>query len=154
VNALARRRRRYVSARENKRIARRVFDDIWSKGRLELTDELLAPDFVGRPGGLGEPFEGPEGAREFVTLLREGFPDISFDVESMIGEDELVAARWVATGTHDGEFMGVEASSRPVKFGGMTMLRFEDGMVRDGWTDFDALTMLRQIGAVGEPLRS
>jgi hypothetical protein len=41
-----------------------------------------------------------------------------------------------------------------VKFGGMTMLRFEDGMVRDGWTDFDALTMLRQIGAVGEPLRS
>lgn len=143
-----------MSVRENKKITRRIFDEVWSKGRLELTDELLAPDFVGRPGGFGEPFRGPDGAKEFVTRLRDGFPDITFDVESIIGEDEYVAARWVATGTHDGEFMGVEASGRPVKFGGMTVLRFDDGLIREGWTQLDALTMLRQVGVLGEPVHA
>jgi steroid delta-isomerase-like uncharacterized protein len=139
-----------LSVQLNKDIARRVFDEIWSRGRLELTDDVLASDFVGRPGGLGEPFEGPKGAKEFLARLREGFPDMTFAVENLIAEGDFVAARWVATGTHDGEFMGAEPSGRPVKFGGMTMLSFEDGLIRAGWTELDAVTMLRQIGVIGD----
>ena len=143
-----------MSVQENKALARRVFDEIWSQGKLDLADEFLAPDFVGRPGGLGEPFKGPAGAKQFIGRLREGFPDITFTIEEMIAEGDLVATRWQATGTNDGEFMGFDPSERQVNIGGMTFLRFTDGLVAEGWTQLDALGLLRQIGAVPEPARA
>jgi steroid delta-isomerase-like uncharacterized protein len=143
-----------MSVDQNKALARRVFDEIWSGGNLDLADELLRPEFVGRPGGLGEPFRGPEGAKRFIGGLREAFPDITFDVEAMIGEADLVAIRWTGTGTHDGEFMGLDPSGRAVTMTGMTFLRFENGRIAEGWTNPDALGMLRQIGAVSELARA
>ena len=143
-----------MSVQKNKALARRVFDEIWSRGELELADELLSADFVGRPGGLGEPFRGPAGAKAFIGRLREGFPDITFAVEEMIAEGDLVATRWLATGTHDGEFMGIEPSNRRVEFSGMTILRCENGLIREGWTQTDAVTLLRQVGAMPELVRA
>jgi steroid delta-isomerase-like uncharacterized protein len=143
-----------MSVPENKALARRVFDEIWSQGKLELADELLSPEFVGRPGGLGEPFKGPAGAKEFIGRLREGFPDITFTVEDMVGEGNLVATRWAATGTHDGEFMGFEPTERQTTIGGMTFLRFDDGRIVEGWTQLDALSLMRTIRAVPESVRA
>lgn len=71
-----------MSTNENKARARRVFDEIWSQGKLDLSNEFVSPDFVGRPGGLGGPFQGPEGAKRFIGGLREGFPDINFEDRS------------------------------------------------------------------------
>jgi predicted ester cyclase len=143
-----------MSVQENKALARRVFDEVWSQGNLDLADEILTPDFVGRPGGLGEPFKGPAGAKEFIGRLREGFPDITFTIEDTIAEGDLVATRWTATGTHDGEFMGFEPTGRLATIGGMTIQRFEDGRIVEGWTQPDALGLLRVIGAVPEPART
>jgi steroid delta-isomerase-like uncharacterized protein len=142
-----------MSVQENKALARRVFDEVWSQGKLDLADEILTPDFVGRPGGMGEPFKGPAGAKEFIGRLREAFPDITFTVEDMIAEGDLVATRWTATGTNDGEFMGIEPTGRQATIGGMTIQRFEDGRIVEGWTQQDALGLLRQLGAVPEPAR-
>jgi steroid delta-isomerase-like uncharacterized protein len=141
-----------MSLSENKALARRVLDEVWSRGRLELADDLLAPDFVGRPGGLGEPFTGPEAAKEFIGRLREGFPDITFSLDDMVAEGDLVATRWTATGTHEGEFMGVEPTERRTTIEGMTFFRFDDGTIVEGWTQPDALGLMRGIGAVPKQL--
>ena len=138
---------------ENKKIARRVFDEVWSQGKLDLADEILTPDFVGRPGGMGEPFKGPAGAKEFIGRLREAFPDITFVVEEMVAEGDLVATRWTGTGTHHGEFMGFEPTGRQATVAGMTMQRFKDGRIVEGWTQQDALGLLRQLGALPEVAR-
>lgn len=143
-----------MSVEQNKALARRVFDEIWSQGELELADEFLTPDFVGRPGGLGEPFRGPEGAKAFIGRLREGFPDITFVVEDMVGEGDLVATRWAATGTHGGQFMGFEPTERSASIDGMTFLRFEDGRIAEGWTQLDALALMKTIGAVRESVQA
>jgi predicted ester cyclase len=143
-----------MSVQDNKALAYRVFDEIWSQGKLDLTDQILSPDFVGRPGGMGEPFRGPEGARQFIGLLREGFPDIRFVADDMVAEGDLVATRWTSVGTHEGEFMGLEPTGRQTTFGGMTFLRFENGAIIEGWTQIDALSLLRAIGAVREPVRA
>jgi steroid delta-isomerase-like uncharacterized protein len=140
-----------MSVQENKALARRVFDEIWSAGKLDLVDDLLAPEFVGRPIGLAEPFTGPEGAKEFIGRLREAFPDIRFPIDDLIAEDDKVVVRWTATGTNDGEFMGIEPTGREVTIAGMTILRIRDGRIIEGWTNMDALGLLRQIGAVPEP---
>ena len=143
-----------MSVKENKALTRRVFDEIWSQGKLELADELLSPEFVGRPGSLGEPFQGPAGAKEFLGSLREGFPDITFSVKDMVGESDLVATRWTSTGTHDGEFMGFDPTEQQVTMSGITFLRFRDGMIVEGWTQLDEVALLKAIGAVRESVRA
>jgi steroid delta-isomerase-like uncharacterized protein len=136
-----------MSVQQNTKIARRVFDEVWSRGRLELADELLAPDFVGHPIGLREPFRGPEGAKEFIGRLREGFPDASWEIEELVADGDRVAVRWVMTGTHDGEFMGIDPTEAQVRIDGMTFLRFEDGKIVEGKTLQDAMSLMRTLGA-------
>jgi steroid delta-isomerase-like uncharacterized protein len=136
-----------MSVQQNTKIARRVFDEVWSRGRLELVDELLAPDFVGHPIGLREPFRGPEGAKEFIGRLREGFPDAAYEIEEILAEGDRVAVRWVMTGTHDGEFMGIDPTEAQVRIDGMTFLRFEDGKIVEGKTLQDAMSLMRTLGA-------
>lgn len=136
-----------MSVQENTKAARRVFDEIWSRGKLDLADELLAPEFVGHPIGLSEPFRGPEGAKEFIGRLREGFPDAAYEIEALVADGDHVAVRWVMTGTHDGEFMGIDPTEAQVRIDGMTFLRFEDGKIVEGKTLQDAISLMRALGA-------
>jgi steroid delta-isomerase-like uncharacterized protein len=139
-----------MSLRENKELARRLFDEVWSGGRLELATELLVPDFVGRPGGLGAAFHGHSGAQEFIGGLRRAFPDLTFEVEDLIGERDLVAARWTARGTNHGAFMGMPPTGRRIALDGMTIQRIQEGRIVEGWIQPDAMSLVRQI-AVSEP---
>jgi predicted ester cyclase len=107
-----------------------------------------------RPGEQGARAPRVRRGLEFIGRLREAFPDITFTVEDMIAEGDLVATRWTATGTNDGEFMGMEPTGRQATIGGMTIQRFKDGRIVEGWTQQDALGLLRQIGAVPEPART
>lgn len=143
-----------MSVQENMAVARRAFDEVWSQGKVELVDELLAPDWVGRPGGLGEPLEGPEAAKEWITRLRDGFPDITFTIEEMVADGDFVATRWIARGTHEGTFKGMEPTGRSATIGGMTFQRFEDGRIAEGWSEMDALGLFMQLGAMPEAARA
>jgi steroid delta-isomerase-like uncharacterized protein len=143
-----------MSVQANKALTHRVFDEVWSQGRLEVADKILSPDFIGRPGGLGEPLVGPMAAKEFIGRLREGFPDLTFRVDEMIAEGDTVAARWTATGTNDGEFMGYDPTEQRTTIGGVTFFRFEDGVIAEGWTQLDTLGLMKAVGAMREPARA
>lgn len=130
---------------ELKALAQRGFDEIWSKGNLDVADELLAPDFVGRPGG--EELQGREAAKAFITGMRAAFPDLTLTVEDQLAEGDTVVTRWTARGTHRGELMGIQPTGSQVDVAGITIQRFRDGMIVEGWTSFDRLGMLQQIGA-------
>lgn len=141
-----------MSAEENKALARRGFEEVWSRGNLDLADELLAADFVGRPGG--ETIRGREAAKEYVARMRAAFPDITFTIEDQIAEGDMVATRWTATGTHEGDLMGVPPTGKQVTVTGITIQRFADGKVAEGWTSLDTLGMLQQVGAVPAPAQA
>ena len=54
---------------ENKRIARRVLEELFEKGNLEATYELIHPDFLNHDASPDNP-QGPEGLKETVSWLR------------------------------------------------------------------------------------
>ena len=58
---------------KNKRIARRVFEDVQSQGNQAIIKELVTEDYVGHTP-LGD-IHGPEGAKQFNYMPRAGFPD-------------------------------------------------------------------------------
>jgi steroid delta-isomerase-like uncharacterized protein len=133
---------------ENVALVHRWFDEVWSQGREGAIEELLAEDAVVH--GLGEPgidVRGPAAFKPFFARLRATFPDLQIRVEQTVAEGDWVASRWTARMTHQGEQLGVPASRQPVVVTGMSMGRFRDGQLVEGYNNWDQLSLMQQIGA-------
>jgi predicted ester cyclase len=63
-------------------------------------------------------------------------------------DGDLEAARVVLTGTHQGELMGTAPTGNTVEFGGIDIVRVQDGQVVEHWGATDMLKLMQQIGAV------
>ena len=100
----------------NKQGTRRVFVEGMGQGRLEVVDELIAPDAVDR-----HPFEPDEPdmrthLKGAITMLRGAMPDLAVSVEDLIAEGDKVAARVILTGTHTGgPLFGRPATGRSLR---------------------------------------
>jgi steroid delta-isomerase-like uncharacterized protein len=140
-----------MSTEENKTIVRRVNDEVWSKGQLDVIDELIADDFVATVVGAPEQIRGPQGFREFVVMYRTAFPDLRITVDEQFAEGETVVTRWTATGTNEGELMGMPATGKQATTAGININRVSGGKLVEGWGLFDQLGLLQQIGAVPVP---
>lgn len=133
---------------ENRRVVRRLVDDVFNGRQLDVLDDLFTPDHVHHDPASPEVGPGPRGQRELNAALQAGFPDLTFTVEDEMAEDERVAVRWSVTATHTGDLMGIAPTNRHVSIQGMTVHRFVDGRIAETWEVWDALGMLRQIGAI------
>jgi len=142
-----------MSTEENKAIVRRVNDEVWSEGHLDVIDELIADDFVATIVGAPEEIRGPQGFREFVVMYRTAFPDLRLTVDEQFAEGETVVTRWTATGTNEGELMGMPATGKQATTAGININRVSGGKLVEGWGLFDQLGLLQQIGAVPVPTR-
>ena len=96
-----------MSPQENKRIVRRIYDELWNKRRLEVAEEVIAHGGVNYDTGLvPQPF-GPEEMNATVRMVTAGFPDNRHEVEEVIAEGDKVVLRCTLTGTHLRVFMGI-----------------------------------------------
>ena len=83
-----------------------------------------------------------------LATIKEAFPDLRMAEADSLREGEKVAFRWILSGTHKGEFMGVAPTGRRVEAMGMDIVRLADGEIAEHWGEFDAVGLLRQIGVV------
>lgn len=136
-------------SKQNKTIARKVFEDIQSQRNVALIDEIVAGDYVGHtpPSDI----HGPEGAKQFEAMLHEAFPDMQVTVEDQIAEGDKVVTRWTCRGTHRGEFQGMPPTGKRMTMSGMTIFRIANGKLVEGWNNPDLLGVLQQLGAVPSP---
>ena len=135
----------------NKEFARRWNEEIWDQQNLGVIDDLVADDFVGRDPSRPEPVRGPEGVREVVEILFSAFPDTQVDLEGVVAEGDRIAMRITASGTHEGEFMGIEPTGEEMEVSVMTFQRIEDGKAVEEWQTVDTLGMLQQLGVIELP---
>ncbi len=135
---------------ENKAIMRRLIEEGFNKGDLELFDELVAPDFVNRSAPPGVPATR-EGWKQLSSMLRAGFPDVQFHIEDEIAEGDLVTTRFTGHGTHQGELMGIPATGKEATFSGINIARIAGGKVVERWEEFDMLSVMVQLGVVPPP---
>jgi predicted ester cyclase len=61
-----------------------------------------------------------------------------------------VVTRWTGSGTHQGELMGVAPTGNQVTITGIRINRISGGKIEESWTNYDALGMMQQIGAIPE----
>ena len=134
----------------NKAILRRVWDDAWNEGRLDVIDEIFHPDVVDHGQAPGLTKQGPEGAKEAVMQFRTPVPDLHITVEDMLAEGDKVLTRWTARGTQTGQLGPIPPTGKRAELHGMTVNRLVDGRIIEAWDNFDWLGLMRQLG-VGLP---
>jgi len=121
----------------------------WQRGDAAATLRLYASDFVDRGHPSGRSGTGGENVAG-IRALYAAFPDFDTAIEELIVDTErgAVAIRWTATGTHRGPFFGVAATGRRIAFAGIEMLRIRDGLIVERAGEWDAHSLLRQLGAL------
>jgi steroid delta-isomerase-like uncharacterized protein len=135
-------------AQENSALIRRWFEEVWNNGRMEAIDEMASPDVIGHGQAQHHTDIGLEEFKSLVMGLRTAFPDMKVVIDHTIEEGDKVVARWTATMTHKGEFLGFAASDKQVTITGTTIERISNGKIVEGWDNWDQLGLLVQIGAV------
>ena len=134
----------------NRLIGRRVLLELWSAGKLDVADELYATDYVDHVGRGPEASRvvGPKGIKQAVMLFRGAFPDLGYTVEEEMVERDLVWTRFSARGTFTGPLLGAKPTGAAVAYTGMDLNRIARGKIVESWVNYDALTLLQQVGLV------
>jgi steroid delta-isomerase-like uncharacterized protein len=135
---------------ENKAIVARFFEEAWNQGNLAALAELGSPDCVVHDHFMPEDIHGYAGFERYITMFRTAFPDVHFTLQAQIGEDDLVATRWSATGTFIGPLMGFAPTGTAGEVSGITIMRFAAGKVVETWVERDDLGMLKAMGVAPE----
>lgn len=136
---------------ENKAISRRCLEDLFNPGNLEVADEIIAPDHTNHDPTVPDFPPGPEGLKRVADLYCGAFPDARFTVEDQIDGEDKVVTRWSIHGTHRGGFLGFYPTGSRVKITGITIDRISGGQIVESWSNYDALGIMEQIGAVHPP---
>jgi steroid delta-isomerase-like uncharacterized protein len=134
----------------NKTVARRLAEEIFSRGDMHVFDELIADTYVNHnmpvPGIPGT----KEGFSELVRATRRAFPDVHVHVEDVVSERDLVVFHDTTEATSKEDFFGVPPNGKRLEWTEIHFLRIADGQIVEHWVNFDQLGILRQLGAIPE----
>jgi steroid delta-isomerase-like uncharacterized protein len=134
----------------NKNAVRRLFEEVWNKGNLPVADEVFAPNYTHHDASTPDVGRGPESEKKRATLYRTAFPDLRLTIEDIIAEGETVMARWSCRGTHKGDLSGIAPTGKQITISGISIARFANGKMVEGWINWDALGLMQQLGVVPE----
>jgi predicted ester cyclase len=118
----------------NKATVRRLVEEVLNGGRLELIDELYAPELA-------------PAARRWIAPFRASFPDVHMEVVELIAEGDKVVGRFTCSATHLGEWLGHPPTGRRFeRVDEVSIFRLRDGRITQVWTLEDTLGRLQQLG--------
>lgn len=140
-----------MSTEQNKAIARRIPVEVFEQGRLEVVDQIVAPDVKEHgepPPGMPA---GREGLKAVVSEMRKGFPDLKFSVDLQVAEGDFVAGYSTVSGTHKGEAFGMPATGKHAEWAETHIVKIVNGKITEHWGVIDQLGMLRQLGLAPTP---
>lgn len=116
-------------------------------GDIEATGEYFEVDMVEE---MPFPGQGPglDGLKDTLIRIRSAFPDSSWTVEEQIAEGDKVLTRFVWSGTHEGDFLGIPATHRPINVWGMVIDRFAGEKIISTRILMDTFGMMMQLGVI------
>jgi steroid delta-isomerase-like uncharacterized protein len=125
--------------------------ELINAGDIDGFGDHVADEFIEHEETPGfEPSK--EGVKQMFHMYRAAFPDLRMEAEDVLVDGDKVVVRARATGTHQGEFMGMPATGKSVDIQLIDIIRFgDDGLAHEHWGILDALGMMQQLGAIPAP---
>lgn len=138
---------------ENKDRARAYLGAIeaHTDGHIDRVEEYVSEDVINH-NVLSDSDVSSGDARGLAAFRRHAesipraFPDVRFDIQDEIAEEDRVMVRLVLSGTHEGPFMGIEPTGTAITMSGIVVYRFQDGRIVERWSEGNTLGLLQQLG--------
>ncbi len=132
---------------KNKSIVRDFYEKCVNTGNVEGIEAFVSEDYTEVYNGKKH-VAGIEGAKAHILGVRQTYPDLHITIEQQIAEGEWVATCITASGTHQGSWMGIKPTGKPVVFTGVNIDRVVDGRIVEHGGAANMLEPLLEIGAV------
>lgn len=136
-----------MSIESNKALVRRYYEEVVNTGEVNRLADFLSPDYAEVHDNVRHPI-GLDGAEEHVRGVRRTYPDLHLTVEQQIAEGEWVATRVTMHGTHQGEWLGIRPTGKPVEVTAVNLDRVVNGRIVEHGGAANLLGPLLAIGAV------
>lgn len=138
--------KRGISTERNRQIVRRLYRDVMARGDMKAADEIFAPDYVDHMPIMETPDR--EGLLKSVQAARRAFPDVRPRIIAEVSEGEWVAIAVEAhAGTHQGTYMGVPPSGKPVSWTETHFWRLRNGKIVEHHGNVSMFEIHRMIGS-------
>jgi predicted ester cyclase len=134
-------------------VARRLIEDGFNQGNLEVAGELSAGDLVEHQDFGPNHAPGADGVKAVITSLRRAFSDFHLEIEDLTVDGDKVWLRMTGSGTNDGSFMGHPPTGRRMRADVFDVLRVENGKIVEHWGVPDRLGVLFRLGLARPPAR-
>ena len=133
-----------AQAEQNKAVVRRVFDDLFSRGRYEAIGQIYTPDCSVHHGG--NLFRLDEAVTEGKGW-RSAAPDLRMTADQMSAQGDIVTVFWTAQGTNTGQGNGLlKPTGKRVLIRGQSRFRVVNGKIAEVWNEYDRDSIFRQLG--------
>jgi predicted ester cyclase len=140
----------------NKTLARLSHDRVWSErnneAALKVAREIYANDFIVH-NWAGDTTGGLQAFTKDLTENRAFFPDWKETVQSVVAEGDLVAVRFLSTGTQGQDLPAVPHilpftpnRHRPLRMPEIEIFRVADGKLAEQWDVLDNWDANAQLG--------
>jgi predicted ester cyclase len=144
-----------MSKKENIESSRAFFDNFNARN-MQAIDALHAPGYTTAYfPGMAEPLN-----EEQNRMMLQGWwvacPDIRFEIQLEVADEEHVVTHWVGSGTHTGPLHTasgavIEPTGKRLQMAGSTTMEIQDGKHKKAWTFFDQASLLAQLGLLPGP---
>jgi predicted ester cyclase len=132
-------------------IARRLIEEGFNQGNLDVCDDLTADDLVEHQNFGPGHAPGAEGVKAVISSLRRGFSDFHLEIEDLAVDGDKVWLRMAGSGINDGPFMGNAPTGRKMCTDVFDVIRVRDGKIVEHWGVPDRLGTLFQLGLAQPP---
>jgi predicted ester cyclase len=117
-----------------KEIVTRLIDEVMNGGRLEVIEEIYAPEMAAA-------------ARKWIEPFRVAFPDVRMETIELVAEGERVVGRFRCSGTNLGEWRGKPPTGKRMHdIDEVYFFTVRDGRIAKAWGLEDTSKRLRQLG--------
>lgn len=136
-----------VDGEASRAVVERWIEHVLNSHDVAAIEALVTPQVLIHPTAM--PCEathhGVAGATAWLEEQWTAFGDLAISEQRTIACGDIVALRWTARGTSQGDFMSLPPTGEVVEFTGVSMYRLEDGSIAEIWDTRNTLGILHQL---------
>lgn len=117
----------------------------WDRGQFEALRAISSTDYTRHSKSGGSSMNLDQYQAE-ISAIRQGFPDLSTVIDSIIVDGERAAIFWTTKGTHTETFLGVPATGKPLVTQGSNHVELRDGLIHRETVTWDGTELLNALG--------
>ena len=118
--------------------------------KVDALDEIIIKDWISHDLNPGQQ-PGRAGLKAFIPLIHKSVTGLTWKVEEMIQEGNVIVVRSTFGGKHTGPLLGVEATGKTFSAKAIDIHHFNaEGMVTHTYHVEDWIAFLAQVGAFGK----